>query len=65
MGSSRYIVAIILAIAWVIGFFVLKLGNVTHFFLADAIIAVLVRDYHKAKRSSEINSKTEFSIKSY
>jgi hypothetical protein len=43
MGSLLYIVAIILIIAWAIGFFAFNVGYLIHVLLVIAVIAILVR----------------------
>jgi uncharacterized membrane protein YtjA (UPF0391 family) len=43
MGNLLYIVAVILIIAWLIGFVGYNAGGVIHILLVIAIIAVLVR----------------------
>lgn len=42
MGSILYIIAIILVIGWLIGFFVYSLGALIHILLVIAVIAVLL-----------------------
>jgi hypothetical protein len=43
MGSLLYIIAVILIIAWAIGFFAFSAGSIIHILLIIAIIAILVR----------------------
>ncbi len=43
MGSLLYIIAVILIIAWAIGFVGFHVGGIIHVLLVIAIIAVLVR----------------------
>lgn len=43
MGSLLYIIAVILIIAWAIGFFAYSAGSIIHILLVIAIIAVLFR----------------------
>jgi len=43
MGNLLYFIAIILVIAWAIGFFAYSLGSVIHILLVIAIIAVILR----------------------
>lgn len=43
MGSLLYIVAVILIIAWAIGFFAYSAGGIIHILLVIAIIAVILR----------------------
>ena len=43
MGNLLYVIAIILVIAWAIGFFAYGLGSIIHILLVIAIIAVILR----------------------
>jgi hypothetical protein len=43
MNSLLYAIAVILIIAWALGFFVYSLGSVIHILLVIAIVAVLLR----------------------
>ncbi len=43
MGSLLYIIAVILIIAWLIGFVGFHVGSLIHILLVIAIIAVLIR----------------------
>lgn len=43
MGNLLYIIAVILVIAWAIGFFGYAVGGIIHLLLVIAIIAVLLR----------------------
>jgi predicted ferric reductase len=43
MGNLLYIVAVILVIAWLIGFFGYHAGGLIHILLVIAIIAVLLK----------------------
>jgi hypothetical protein len=43
MGNLLYIVAVILLIAWAIGFFAYSAGGIIHILLVIAIIAVILR----------------------
>jgi len=43
MGYLLYIIALILIIGWLIGFFAYSAGNIIHILLVIAIIAILVR----------------------
>ncbi len=43
MGNLLYIVAVILLIAWAIGFFAYSVGSVIHILLVIAIIAIIIR----------------------
>ena len=43
MGSLLYAIAVILLIAWALGFFVYSAGNLIHILLVIAIVAVILR----------------------
>jgi hypothetical protein len=43
MGNLLYLIAVILIIGWLIGFFAYNAGGVIHILLVIAIIAVLLR----------------------
>ena len=43
MGNLLYIIAVILIIGWVIGFFLYSAGSIIHLLLVIAIIAIIVR----------------------
>lgn len=43
MENLLYIIAVILVIAWAIGFFAYSAGNLIHILLVLAIVAVLLR----------------------
>ncbi len=43
MGNLLYAIAVILIIAWAIGFFAYSLGSVIHILLVIAIIAIILR----------------------
>jgi Family of unknown function (DUF5670) len=43
MGNLLYIVAVILIIAWAIGFFAYSTGGIIHILLVIAIIAIVVK----------------------
>lgn len=43
MSNLLYIVAVILIIGWVLGFFVYSAGGLIHVLLVIAIIAILIR----------------------
>jgi len=42
MGNLLYVVAVILLVAWAIGFFAYSAGGIIHILLVIAVIAVLV-----------------------
>ena len=43
MSNLLYAIAVILIIAWLLGFFIYNLGAVIHILLVIAIVAVLLR----------------------
>lgn len=43
MGNLLYAIAVILLIAWALGFFVYSAGSIIHVLLVIAIIAVIFR----------------------
>jgi len=43
MGNLLYVLAVILIIAWAIGFFAFSAGGIIHILLIIAVIAVLIR----------------------
>jgi hypothetical protein len=43
MSSLLYLIALILVIGWIFGFFVYSLGGLIHILLVLAIVAVLFR----------------------
>jgi hypothetical protein len=43
MSSLLYIVAVLLIIGWILGFFVFSAGGIIHILLVLAVIAILLR----------------------
>lgn len=43
MGSLLYLIAVILVIAWAIGFFAYSAGGIIHILLVIAVIAIIFR----------------------
>jgi hypothetical protein len=43
MGNLLYIIAVILVIAWAIGFFAYSAGGIIHILLVIALIAIIFR----------------------
>lgn len=43
MGNLLYLIAVILVIAWAIGFFALSAGSLIHILLVIAIISILLK----------------------
>jgi hypothetical protein len=43
MGNLLYLVAVILIIGWVVGFFAFHVGGIIHVLLVIAVIAIILR----------------------
>ena len=43
MSSLLYVIAVILIIGWILGFFVFSAGSIIHVLLVIAVIAILLR----------------------
>ncbi len=43
MGNLLYVIAVVLLIAWAIGFFGYSVGGIIHILLVIAIIAIIVK----------------------
>ena len=43
MGNLLYVIAVILVIAWAIGFFAFSVGGLIHILLIIAVIAIIIR----------------------
>jgi hypothetical protein len=43
MGNLLYIVAVILVIGWLVGFFAFHVGGIIHILLVIALIAIILR----------------------
>lgn len=43
MGNLLYIIAVILIIGWLVGFFAFNAGGIIHVLLVIAVIAILIR----------------------
>lgn len=43
MGNLLYVVAVILIIGWLLGFFAFHVGSIIHLLLVIAVIVILVR----------------------
>lgn len=43
MGNLLYLIAVILVIAWAVGFFAYSAGGIVHVLLVIAIIAILLK----------------------
>jgi hypothetical protein len=43
MNNLLYIIAVVLIIAWAVGFFAYSAGNIIHILLIIAVIAILLR----------------------
>ncbi len=53
MDNLLYILAVILVIAWAIGFFAYSVGAVIHILLVLAVIAILLRLYGQAIQAKQ------------
>ncbi len=43
MGNLLYLIAVVLVIAWAIGFFAYSIGGIIHLLLVIAVISILFR----------------------
>ena len=43
MGNLLYVIAVVLLIGWVLGFFVYSAGSIIHILLVIAVIAIVLR----------------------
>ncbi|HET6766900.1 MAG TPA: lmo0937 family membrane protein [Chitinophagaceae bacterium] len=43
MGSLLYVVAVILIVGWILGFFFFDAGSIIHLLLVIAVIAIILR----------------------
>jgi len=43
MGNILYVIAVVLLIGWVLGFFVYSAGSIIHILLVIAIIAIVLQ----------------------
>lgn len=43
MGNLLYLIAVILIIAWAIGFFAYSVGGIIHILLVIAVISIILR----------------------
>ncbi len=43
MGNLLYLIALILIIAWAVGFFAYSVGGIIHVLLVIAVIAIILR----------------------
>jgi hypothetical protein len=43
MGNLLYVVAVVLVIGWLVGFFAFHVGSIIHVLLIVAVIAILLR----------------------
>ena len=53
MGYLLYIIAVILIIAWAIGFFAVNAGGLIHILLIIAVVAILLRIIQGNKLSTK------------
>ena len=57
MKNSLYVLAIILVIAWVIGFYGTSIGDIIHILLVMAVIALIIRVFNDEKLLNKLNIK--------
>jgi hypothetical protein len=43
MGSILYVIAVLLIIGWILGFFVYAAGSLIHILLVIAVIAIIIK----------------------
>lgn len=48
MGNLLYLIAVILVIGWILGFFVWHAGGIIHILLVIAVIAILLKIINRA-----------------
>jgi len=46
MGNYLYVLAILLVIAWIIGFYSTSIGGIVHILLIMAVIALIIRVFN-------------------
>ena len=46
MGNFLYVLALLLVIAWIIGFYSTGIGNIIHILLVMAVIALIIRVFN-------------------
>jgi hypothetical protein len=52
MGNLLYLVAVILVIGWLVGFFVFSVGGLIHILIPIAIVAVLLRIINSGRNNN-------------
>jgi hypothetical protein len=57
MGNFLYVLAMILVIAWVIGFYSTGIGDIIHILLVMAVIALVVRVINDEKLLKKLKIK--------
>ena len=57
MKNSLYVLAIILVVAWIIGFYSTGIGDIIHILLVMAIIAVIIRVFNDEKLLKHLKIK--------
>jgi hypothetical protein len=55
MGSILYILAVILIIGWLVGFFAFHAGGIIHILLVIAVIAIVIRLIQGRKRMNGLD----------
>ena len=59
MKNSLYVLAIILVIAWVIGYYGTNIGDIIHILLVMAVIALIIRAFN----NEELLKKLKINLK--
>ena len=57
MKNYLYVLAIILVVAWIIGFYSTGIGDIIHILLVMAIIAVIIKVFSDEKLLKKLNIK--------
>ena len=57
MKNSLVVLAIVLVIAWVIGYFGTSVGDIIHIFLVMAVIALIIRVYSDENLFKKLKTK--------
>ena len=57
MKNSLYVIAIILVIAWIIGFYSTNIGDIIHILLVMAVIALIIRVFNDEKLLNKLKIK--------
>jgi len=60
MKNSLYVLAIILVIAWAIGFYGTNIGDIIHILLVMAVIALIITVYNDEELFKKLKIKLKF-----